>query len=115
RWHYRTAREADKFRERVCRLGNGDDEQVELNFASALFARKKAALASAQIELAPRLVHEQRPTVRADEKRNRNRRAVRREKRRDLAVDHPVELVAPVELIRALAQAEHWRIGVKRN
>src|SRR5207249_10852238 len=100
---------------RVRGFGDRDDEQVERNFARALFARQKTAFAAAKIELAPRLMREQRPALRADEERNGNRRAVRGEKRRDLAIDHAIELPATVELVCALAQAEHWRVRAKRD
>src|SRR5439155_9079841 len=76
---------------------------------------KKAALASAQVKLAPRLIHKQGPAIRADEKWHRNRRAVRCQKRCDLAVDHAIEMATPVELIRALTQAKHRSIRVKPN
>jgi hypothetical protein len=34
---------------------------------------------------------------------------------RDLAINHAIEVAAPVELIRPFTEAEHWCIGSKRN
>src|SRR4051812_46328950 len=58
-------------------------------------------------------MHEQRPTFRANEERDRDRPDMGREKWRALAIEHWVKYAAPVKLICAFAESQHGRIGVE--
>ncbi len=80
-----------------------------------LRARHEAALAVAQVERALGPVSEERPAVGADEERRRHHRAEHGAVPAAPGRLHGIESAAAVELLRALAEAEHGAVRAKTD
>ena len=112
RRHHRRARQPHELAHGIRRLLRVHDKHIGAarNRASL---RMEHALALAQIKIATRFRHEQRPSFRADQERNVNPRTIGQQRRRSLAVLQRIKMFPAVELRAALAQPQQRRRRLK--
>src|SRR5437899_1764638 len=103
RWHDRPPGQPDILHEGLGRLTKGNDENFQRFLADRFLPRDEPPLRSAEVELSPWPMDEQRPTVGTDKERDENRSSMGRQQGRDLAVYQAVPCTPAVELLAAFA------------
>src|SRR5579885_340139 len=100
----RIAGKLGPFAHELCGSVAQNEEDIE---AARAFAGMKYAFFAGEIEAAPRLMEEQPPAFRAEQKRNGDARAVGPQVVSPLPVSHVVFCAAAVQRMHALAEAEY--------
>ena len=115
RRHHRPAGQPIVFRQGIGRALHADDEQVQRCAALRVLIRNESSSACTQIELAFGPVCEHRPALRADDKRRRDNGPEHGPVPAAPTRFHRIKCAAPIELLRAFAQAEHGSVRSKRH
>ena len=114
RRQHRPTRQPVVLRQSIGRFLDVDHKQIQRHFAISLLIRYKTPLACAQIKLPFGPMREQRPAVRANEVWRHDRPEHRPVPSAPTRL-HLVKRATPIKLLRALAEAQHGSVGVKRD